>query len=99
MKNSKKNDKFKMTELIMVNPFNYWVNTYIGTVKRVITNEGFQIFFGEVEIEKDLICCISDKKENIVKNLELIYSLKYKQSRNKKKGVIQKFSFFDLNCN
>ena len=98
MKN-KNNKNYKVTELIMVNPFDNWAYSFVGTVVKIHDGNNDSYYFGMVEIELEKICCISKDKELVARNLEFIFSLKYHHTDFRKKYRTHQTSFTEFILN
>jgi len=99
MDNDNDKGRFRLIEMIMVNPFNNWSFSFVGTVRKIRDGNKDSYYFGMVEIELDKICCVCQEKDLVAKNLEFIYTLKYQYTGFRKKYRTHQTPFAELILN
>jgi len=77
MDNDNDKGRFRLIEMILVNPYNNWSICFAGTVRQVQPKGQDPYYFGSVNIEFDRFCCISKDKDSVSDILKSLFLFKY----------------------
>ena len=92
-------DRYRITEMIMINPFSNWSYSFIGTVRTIQLKDRQTVYFGVVDIDQDTICCLCNTKDDVAPALEFIYTLKYHPNKYRHRFRLFKTVFAEANMN
>ncbi len=99
MDNNENKDNYRITEMIMINPFGNWSFTFIGTVRTIKVKDRKPVYFGVVDIDQDTICCLCNTKDDVAPALEFIYTLKFHPNKYRHRFRLFKTLYAELVMN